>query len=204
MIRLLLKAFGIGLLVLALGGAGALIWPQVLAGTSMPQGEPAAAAEEPAPMLGAEYEPLRPGTRFTYRDQDGTEFSREVMLPIQIQWFDETARQIVPIYDSRFDLYWFYRNDGGEIQAIGAWNGGQMERWGEYILLLSRAAPKAEPVVTPAGQFADVRIMRDHYGSAWYAKGVGLVKTDTYELISISRHPPRHSPVPGVSPAGTE
>lgn len=204
MVRPRLLGLGIGLLLLLMFGAGTLAWPQLLAGKELLPSTPAAAAVEPGPMLGTEFEPLRPGTRFTYREQDGSEFTREVMLPVRIQWFDELEREIIPVHDSRFDLYWFYRNVSGEIQAIGTWDGGQVERWGEYIVLLSPTAAKAGPVQTAAGSFPDVRLMQDHYGNAWYARDVGLVKTDSYELVQVSIHPARQSPIPGVSPSRNE
>jgi hypothetical protein len=141
----------------------------------------------PSPMgtataYGTTYEPLRPGTRLTYRLADGGSFTREVMLPVTIPWFDGTLREVIPVFDSRYGGCFLYRRQGEEIQVIGTWRDGQLSRWGEYIVALGQEALAAGPVETPSQRFDAVRQVTADGGRAWYAAGVGLVKTEAFAL----------------------
>ncbi|MDB4893888.1 MAG: hypothetical protein JWN15_150 [Firmicutes bacterium] len=142
---------------------------------------------------GTTYEPLRPGSRLTYRLADGGSFNREVMLPVTIPWFDGTLREVIPVFDSRYGGCFLYRRQGEEIQVIGTWRDGQLSRWGEYIVALGQEALAADPVETPSQRFDAVRQVTAEGGRAWYAAGVGLVKTEEFALTGHDQVEPRHS-----------
>jgi hypothetical protein len=146
-----------------------------------------------AAAYGTTYEPLRPGTRLTYRMADGGSFTREVMLPVTIPWFDGTLREVIPVFDSRYGGCFLYRRQGEEIQVIGTWRDGQLSRWGEYIVVLGQEAVAADPVETPSQRFDAVRQVTAEGGRAWYAAGVGLVKTEEFALTGHEQVEPRDS-----------
>lgn len=141
---------------------------------------------------GNTHEPLRPGTRLVYQTNDGDEFVREVYNPVDLIWFDGNLLHLTPVWDDRYGGFFLFQTVQSEIRVVGSYHEGRLERWGEYILVITPLATAvAEPIITPAGQFDQAKLMVDTYGQAWYASGIGLIRTETFELVAYSHEPPR-------------
>ncbi len=183
MLHLLLKGLGVGVAALALAATSAL-WPSDMV-------DPVYQAPDVPRSYGAAYEPLRPGTMLTYRTADGSAFVREVMQPMRLQWWDDSVREVIPVYDGRIDGYFFYLHADGEIRVVGSLVDGQLERWGEYEVVVPATAPTVvREIATPAGTFKARQVIYPS-GTAWFAEGVGLIGFDDYRLADIKQVTPR-------------
>lgn len=139
------------------------------------------------------YEPLQPGTKLTYETRSGTTFTREVMLPVLVPWWDGKSRRVVPVYDERVDGYFLYEITSDEVRVVGSCRQGRLERWGEHLTVLPLTPRRPNLVQTKAGDFPRAIMVNAGSSIAWYAEGVGLVKTDDYELVRHESGIPRSS-----------
>lgn len=195
MFHVWLKSLSVAVAALALWTGAALTPPRPVPSA----GVPAAARPAKPPAYGNAYEPLRPGTRLTYVTTEGERFAREVARPASVTWFDGTLRQVIPVWDDRFQGYFLYQQEAGEVRVIGGWRGQHLETWGEYVPIIGPAAAgeSVTQISTPAGEFAHVRQVDQAGAPAWYAEGIGLVKTDTFTLLRCEQVKPLDS---GLSP----
>ena len=139
--------------------AGALLFFHF--GDRDPDSEPTSAVllgTSPAPAQ--DYMPLRPGRRMTYASESGKRFSLTFLEPVTLQWFDGTWRELYPVHD---------------------------QRCGEYIVILPRdLSGPTQAVDTPVGSFERAVSYQTAGGTAWFAPGVGMIKTNEYRLIMIT------------------
>lgn len=159
---------------------------------------PPAPTPAPAPGFGIPFEPLQPGLRLTYERVDGGPFYREVMRPVRITWFDGSLVTVVPVYDQRLDGFFLFRNQAGSIQVVGSWHQGRLERWGEYTEVINAGqTDPVEPLTTKAGTFPRTLRLGDERGPLWFAEGLGLVKSDQFELVQYQYGPIQDAGLPG-------
>lgn len=121
-----------------------------------------------------------------YETAGGERFSLSFLAPVTAHWFDGTVRRLVPVADSRCGCRFLFRNLNGEIRVVGSIQGDRMEQWGEYIQVLPRELPpRTGSVQTPLGRFVGVVEIRTEQGTAWFAPGVGIVKTTDFVLVDV-------------------
>ncbi|MFZ5825404.1 MAG: hypothetical protein ACOY94_13975 [Bacillota bacterium] len=145
--------------------------------------------EPPADPAGSnpahgDYMPLHSGRSLTYRTVDGDRFTLSFNAPRTVRWFDGTAVQVIPVHDTRCRCHIFLLEVDGQVRAVGSQEGQEISRWGEYIVVFPGArAATSEPVTTAAGRFEHAVRVETAEGVTWFAPGVGIVRTDQYELL---------------------
>lgn len=141
----------------------------------------------PAPAAQtASYLPALPGQQLVYRTRSGDHFSLIYRTPVSVTWFDGTRRELIPVHDTRCDCEVLLGRSGGQVRAMGVLTDGQLHPWGEYIVVLPEVLQGPPQVVeTPAGLFRDVLHWESAEGTVWVAPGVGIIKTESYELIRM-------------------
>lgn len=133
----------------------------------------------------ADYMPMIAGQTLTYKSVDGKRFTLTYGQTQTIEWFDGTSREVVPVRDSRCDCQILFRTVDGQVQAVGAIRAGSIAQWGEYVIVWpgpDQGEPEA--VSTPAGHFDAARKVGTGAGAIWFAPGIGIVKTQQFELIA--------------------
>lgn len=132
-----------------------------------------------------DYMPLTAGRTLTYKTAEGVEFALSFGQSRTVRWFDGTAKEVVPVWDSRCSCHFLFTAVGGQVRAVGTLQSGELSRWGEYVVIYpGDGSGQTEAVTTPAGRFDQARKVETAEGAVWFAPGVGIVKTDQYVLIA--------------------
>lgn len=132
-----------------------------------------------------DYMPLTAGRTLTYKTVDGDRFTLSFDSPRTVRWFDGTAKEVIPVRDSRCGCHVLFTEAEGQVRAVGSIESDQVARWGEYVVVWpGQESGEPEPVTTPAGRFTGARKVETGEGPVWFAPGVGIVKTRQYVLVS--------------------
>lgn len=132
-----------------------------------------------------DYMPLTAGRTLTYETTGGEEFALSFGQSRTVRWFDGTAKEVVPVWDTRCNCHFLFTAVNGQVRAVGALQAGELSRWGEYVVVYPGDwSGEPEAVTTPAGRFDHARKVETSGGAVWFAPGVGIVKTEEYMLIA--------------------
>lgn len=132
------------------------------------------------------YFPMPAGRVLTYETNEGQRFTFSFGDPQLLIWWDDTVHKVVPVADSRCGCRFLFENWEGGVRVIGSIQNGRTERWGEFteVLPANPEGPR-ETIVTPAGRFEEAVSHHTAGQTMWFAPGVGLIKTDQYQLVRV-------------------